>query len=256
VSQGGHDRVYVYAVLSASEQANVSVAGVEEAPVRTIEHAGLAALVSDLEADELSAAREVRAHWRVLEQASEGATVVPVRFGMVLEGDRAVREQLLEPNADRLTELLRELTGRLQLSVSGDYDEERLLHGVVRSSPQVAALRERVRELPESATYYDRIKLGEWVAAEVARHREEDTALVLARLEPFAVSARPEDVSSPAAAFKLAFLVDKDKLDRFSEAVGRLREELGDRIELRYVGPLPPYTFADVDLSTGDAAWA
>ena len=42
----------------------------------------------------------------------------------------------------------------------------------------------------------------------------------------------------------------------WDEAVGRLRAELGERISLRYVGPLPPYSFADSDLSTGAPAWA
>ena len=84
-------RVYVYGVLAGADAPNVSAVGVAQSHVRTVEHAGLAALVSTLEADELAAAREVRAHWRVLEDASKSATVLPVRFGTVLEGDRAVR---------------------------------------------------------------------------------------------------------------------------------------------------------------------
>ena len=129
-------RVYVYGVLPGADAPKVSAEGVEQAHVRTVEHAGLAALVSTLEG-------EVRAHWRVLEDASKSATVLPVRFGTVLEGDRAVRERLLEPNAERLTEMLDELSGRVQLNVRGDYDEERLLREVVRTSPQVAALPRR-----------------------------------------------------------------------------------------------------------------
>jgi hypothetical protein len=249
-------RVYVYGVLPGADAAKVSADGVEQAQVRTVEHAGLAALVSTLEGDELAAAREVRAHWRVLEDASKSATVLPVRFGTVLEGDRAVRERLLEPNAERLTEMLDELAGRVQLNVRGDYDEERLLREVVRTSPQVVALRDRVSRVSDSAGYYDRIRLGELVAAQVAAHREQDAALAIARLEPFAVSARAEEVSSQNGAFKLAFLVESGEVDTFSEAVGLLREDLRELVTLTYVGPLPPYSFAETDLSAGTAAWA
>jgi hypothetical protein len=249
-------RVYVYGVLRAADAPNVSAGGVEQAQVRTVEHAGLAALVSTLEGDALAAAREVRAHWRVLEDASKTATVVPVRFGTVLEGDGAVRERLLEPNAERLTEMLDALAGRVQLNVRGDYDEERLLREVVRTSPQVAALRDRVSRLSDSAGYYERIRLGELVAAEIAARRDQDAALAMGRLEPFAVSARAEEISSQNGAFKLAFLVEGGEVDAFSEAVGRLREDLGERVTLSYVGPLPPYSFAETDLSAGTAAWA
>jgi hypothetical protein len=126
----------------------------------------------------------------------------------------------------------------------------------VRTSPAVAALRERLQGLSEAAGYYDRIRLGELVAAEVGRHQEQDGALALARLEPLAVTARAEQPSSPNVAFNLAFLVEGGEVDSFSEAVGRLREELGERVALRYVGPLPPYSFAETDLSAGAAAWA
>jgi len=256
VPQNDDARVYVYGVLSSAEQGGVSVDGVEGSEVRKIQHAGLAALVSTLDADALAAARELRAHWRVLEEASKSATVLPVRFGTVMEGDTAVRERLLEPNAERLAELLRELTGRVQLNVKGDYDEEHLLREIVRASPAIGTLREQIGKLPDAASYYDRIRMGELVAAEVTRHREKDEALALVRLEPAAVAVRVEPVSSQHGAFNLACLVEKDGVDEFSEAVGGLRSELGERIALRYVGPLPPYSFAEADLGAEAGAWA
>ena len=252
----GDASVYVYGVLSGAHQGRVSVGGVEGAQVRTIEHGGLAALVSTVDADALAAARELRAHWRVLEEASKTTTVLPVRFGTVMESDDAVREQLLERGGEGLTALLDQLSGRVQLNLTGDYDEQALLSAVVREVPAVATLRERVQKLSDSAGYYDRIRLGELVAGQVARRRDEDTALALARLEPLAVAASAEQSHSPNAAFNLAFLVEGGEVDAFSEAVGRLRAELGERVMLRYVGPLPPYSFAEADLSAEAEAWA
>jgi hypothetical protein len=248
--------VYVYGVLSGADATDVAIGGVEGADVRAVESGGLAALVSTLGGDALTAAREVRAHWRVLEEASKHGPVLPIRFGTVMDSDAAVRGGLLEPRADELTELLDALAGRVQLSVKGEYDEEHLLRGVVRASPTIAALRDRVRALPENAGYYERIRLGEVVAAEVARRREQDEALALTRLERWAVASRVEELSSPNAAFNLAFLVSSDDVDRFSEGVGLLREELGERVTLRYVGPLPPYSFVEADFGTGARAWA
>jgi hypothetical protein len=248
--------VYVYGILSAADQAAVHARGVEGSLVRTVEHAGLAALVSDLQAESLAAAREVRSHWRVLEEASKDATVLPVRFGTVLEGDDAVREQLLEPHAERLVTLLGELGGRVQLTVKGQYDEERQLIDVVATSPAIAALRERVRALPGEAGYYERIRLGELVAAEVARRREHDAQRVLDRLQPLAVAARAEAPKGPDGAFDLAFLVERSAIDAFSMGVVSVGDELGERVRIRYVGPVPPYSFADAELTVGSAEWA
>ena len=248
--------VYVYAVLAGSDQPGLSAPGVKGASVRIIHHSDVAALVSDLDDDALAAPREMRAHWEVLEEAARSATVLPVRFGTTMDSEDAVRERLLEPNAERLAGLLRELAGRVQLSVKGDYDEERLLGDVVRESPAVATLRERLRTLPEAAGYYERIRLGELVAAEIAHRRDEDSRLALGKLAPLAVASHVEEVRSPNAAFNLAFLVSREGLRAFSAGVRELVEQFDDRIRIRYVGPLPPYSFADAELTAGSAAWA
>jgi hypothetical protein len=186
----------------------------------------------------------------VLEEATQKATVLPVRFGTVMTED-AVRDDLLAPNAEELSALLQSLEGRVQLSVKGDYDEEALLREVVAGSRAIASLRERVRTLPEAAGYYARIELGELVAAEVARRREHDQALALERLQGHAIEVRAEQPRSAEGAFDLAFLVERRRVDGFSVAVGALREQLGRRIRLRYVGPLPAYSFADASLAAG-----
>jgi Gas vesicle synthesis protein GvpL/GvpF len=246
--------VYLYGVVQAHDGTEVEAPGVgaPDAGVRRIAHRDVAALVSDIEAGPLAAARELRAHWRVLEDAIARATVLPVRFGTVLESDEAVVERFLTPRHDELARQLAELAGKVQLTVKGSYEEDRLMRGVVDGSPTIARLRESVRGRPKAATYYDRIKLGELVAAEVEQARERDTVLVLERLGPLAVATRHEPPSSPEGAVNTAFLVERTRVDEFSRAVAALTDELGDRMRLRYVGPLPPYSFTEEEAT----AWA
>jgi gas vesicle protein GvpL/GvpF len=245
--------VYVYGIARAEEPTDIEAPGVgsAQAGVRRIVHRELAALVSDVERGPLTAARELRAHWRVLEEAVTRATVLPVRFGTVMEGDEAVVHEFLAPRHDHLVTQLAELSGKVQLTVKGFYDEERLLREMVDRSPAIAGLRGRVRGRPAAATYYDRIRLGELVAAEVEQARERDSAMVLARLEPLAVAARSEAPATQDAAVNAAFLVERGRVDEFSRAVAKLADEVEGRMRLRYIGPLPPYSFADEET----AAW-
>ena len=248
--------VYLYGIAPAAERANVEAPGVgeEHGGVRRIVHRDLAALVSDVDEGPLVAARGLRAHWRVLEEAVATATVLPVRFGTVMESDDAVVERFLAPRHDSLVAQLAELSGKVQLSVKGFYDEEQLLRGVLESSPAVAKMRERVQGRPKAATYYDRIQLGEAVAGEVERAREHDSGMVLGRLEPLAVAAQLEPPGTPDAAVNAAFLVERSRVDEFSEAVGKLADEVQGRMRIRYLGPLPPYGFTDEQEAVG--AWA
>ena len=111
--------------------------------------------------------------------------------------------------------------------------------------------------LPEAAAYYERIRLGELVAAEVeqrarARHGAGCSSGSTAR-RGRADASRPHGAE---AAVNVAFLVERDRLDEFAaRCASALQDELGGaRCELRCVGPLPPYSFADDDVRS--AAWA
>jgi hypothetical protein len=94
------------------------------------------------------------------------------------------------------------------------------------------------------------------VAAEIARRCEDDAQMVLGRLAPLAVQTRSENPSATNQAFDLAFLVDRDAIEAFSQAVAAVGDALSDRVSIRFIGPLPPYSFTEAELSVGSAAWA
>ena len=93
------------------------------------------------------------------------------------------------------------------------------------------------------------------VEAEIARRRAADTDAAVRELEGNAIAVRAGQAAHPAA-FDLSFLVERAGQDRFGEAVAALRKQLGDRIELRYVGPLPPFSFAQDGDAVRGGAWA
>jgi hypothetical protein len=161
-----------------------------------------------------------------------------------MESDDAVVDQFLAPRHDRLVALLAELSGKVQLSVKGLYDEERLMRGVVDESPAVAQLRERVRAAPGAAGHFERVRLGELVAAEVEARRERDAAAVLSRLEGLAVEARAEPAGGVAGAVNAAFLVERARTDEFTAAADAIAKELAGGMDVRCLGPLPPFAFA------------
>ena len=238
--------VQVYGVVPAASAP-------ELAGIRVIAHRNVAAVVSDIDDAEMRAARALRAHWRVLDDVNASTTVLPVRFGTVMADDDAVVAEFLEPSHDELAATLADMAGKVQLTVKGTYEEGVLMAGVVSRSPAIARMREEVSGLPEAATYYKRIELGRLVAAEVERAREHDGQAIVARLEPHALATRLEPQTALDSAVDAAFLVEKARIDEFSEAVTALGRELAGRVRLRYVGPLPPYSFTG---QKAGAAWA
>jgi hypothetical protein len=234
---------YVYGIVGSGTQAPGGP-GVVGAPVRVVDGGQAAALVSDLEGSEVELGRdEVLTHARVLEQALERGPVLPMRFGVVMEGDEDVRERLLEQHAEDLTDQLTRFSGKVEVNIRATYEEDALMREVVERNPQIAQLRESIRGQPEDASYYRRIDLGEQVATAVDRLREEDSRDIVDALSQVAEAVSQSAPAHERVALSAAFLVDRNRLSEFDDVLGALAAGQGGRLRFKYTGPLPPHSF-------------
>jgi hypothetical protein len=55
-----------------------------------------------------------------------------------------------------------------------------------------------------------------------------------------------ESAVTPGVLVDASYLVPGERFDEFDAAVGRLLQQLGPRVRITAIGPLPPYTFADL----------
>jgi hypothetical protein len=234
---------YVYGVVAASAPAPER-RGIGGAPLELVASDGLAALVSEVPADELRMGREaMSAHAEIVGAAHALSTVLPMRFGVVMEDDEAVRREILDAHRAALTDQLQEFEGTTELKVRAIYEEDQLLREVVSEDQDVARLRASLRGYPEDATYYGRIQLGELIAKAIERKREPDAQQVLDALAPLALAV---DVAEPAherVVVNASFLVQRARLEEFDAAVDRVGAAQAQRMRLKYVGPLPPHSF-------------
>jgi hypothetical protein len=181
----------------------------------------------------------------VLEEAFEAGTIVPCAFGTLLPSKEAVRRDLLDARRDELLDTLRRLEGLVQLNVRVLYDEDELLREVVSNEPEVARLRDQTRKLGD-AGYYERIRLGELVAAAVAARRERDANALYDRLAPLAADIA-SDEPGEGVALKASFLVERGALKAFDRELGAVAREHARRLVVESIGPLPPTAFAGTE---------
>jgi hypothetical protein len=237
----GAGPVYVYGIARPG--------GPRETEVRAVDGAGLQALVTDVPDGWRTAGRaDLEAHDRVLAELIDHETVVPMRFGVVMGSDEEVRERLLEPHADELTALLDTLEGHVQMSVKAYYVDDGLLREVLRRRPWLKRRADALSELPVAASQQQRIGLGRDVAEAVEEQRALDEQMLAAPLAALAADVRIQPSPSDRQAASIQLLVAADRRPALDAAVADLAREHGDRFAIRYVGPVPPYSFADIVL--------
>lgn len=239
---------YVYGVVPAGTAVPDDLPdGVAGGGVDLVPHGELAAVVSPVDPDEPTARRaDLIAHSAVVDGFAAGGPVLPVRFGSILADQDAVVRDLLEPEHDRLRGMLEELAGHVQLSVRATYEEDVVLAEVVAEQPEVAALRERTRDLPEDASYADRVRLGELVAAAMEGKRAADAEALLAAVVPHSASHRTREGSGLAHLVEGSFLVHQDHREAFESALEGVAEGLHPRARVQLLGPLAPYDYVDL----------
>jgi hypothetical protein len=243
---GAMKPTYVYGLVKADTALPEGLSGLgPSGRVSTIVHGNVAAIVSDVPVDRpLGARGDLVAHESVLDAVVVKAAVVPMRFPAVVDED-AVVDELLAPNEERFLSLLDELENRVQYTLTGRYEQDAVLREILEVDPEIAALREKIRLLPEDATYYDRVRLGELVVEALEDRREDEAAQIIGRLVPIACATASNPLAAPEDVVNTAFLVDREQREEFEDAVESVGQDLLGRVRLRLLGPVAPYDFVD-----------
>jgi hypothetical protein len=246
-SSDGESR-YVYGVVRA-DGPRPRDTGINGKPVRVVALEGIGALTSSVPDRELEAGRdELMAHSQVLERALERGVVLPMQFGMVMPDDEAVRELLLAAHRKELEAQLREMANKVEVNIKGIYEEGAVLREVLAESDEMAQLREAIRDKPEDATYFERIRLGELVAEALEAKQSVDERSLIDRLVPHAIAVELGQTVHERMALNASFLVDRGAIEDFDRAVDKLGKEQAERIRFKYTGPLPPHSFVELSM--------
>jgi hypothetical protein len=247
------ENVWVYGVVPSDAALRELERGSDGLPEVWIVEAGdLAAIVGEAPANDEKATRnQALAHAHVLEAAILDAPVVPFRFGIIVSSDHDVGTDLLDAQHDDLARLLNRVEGRLQMTLKVYYDEETVLREIVDDEPDIATLREEMREGSEEATRDVRVRLGELVSDAVDERRKRDAAEILERLKPVSVAAATDPLEKEFMVLNAPFLIERERQREFEDAGEEAAGERRDRMRFRLLGPMPAYNFIDVE----EPAW-
>lgn len=202
--------------------------------ISLVEAGGRAAIVSTVDDGPVEATRRnLLAHADVVEQLHADAVVLPARFGHVLESREEALELLALPEIE---ELLERHADTCELTLKGTYEEGVLAEIAAELQP----LREAYRATPSVDAG---IVLGEAVGEHLAERRARDESQVLEAVHPLILDFVSGQPAGEFAAFNLALLTKRDRVESIGAQLEELAEQLSPPLHFKLVGPLPPYSF-------------
>jgi hypothetical protein len=237
---------YVYGVVPADTTLPEGLQGLGPTGRVSLVHSGeIAAVVGQAPLDRALGTRDdLLGHEHVLETlVAEGITVAPMRFGAAVADEQAVSEELLAPHAEHFSDLLHDLAGRTQFTLTGRYEQQTVLREVIEEDPRIRALHEQIVGRSEAESYDQRVQLGELVVGALERKREADGDALVEELSALAVDVVARTPGEADGVVNAAFLVDEADRAEFEDLVENCGRRAAGRIRLRLLGPLPAYDF-------------
>jgi hypothetical protein len=250
------DGVYLYCVLRADEPPAFTSKGIGErgGEVSTVQVRDLVAVLSASPVIEYEQSRRnLLAHTRVLEEAMQHGTILPVRFGVVAPGAAVVRDQLLDQRYAELDAQLRSLDGLMEVGLKAFWYEGAIFDEILNTHEDIRQLRDSLVGKSADATYYERIRLGQMIEAAMQQRRETDAAQILDRLRPLAREVRSNKTITDRMVVNAAFLIERTLRGAFEEAVDQLDRTMGERMLFKFLTEAPPYNFVNLTLQWNQA---
>lgn len=231
---------YLYCITKVETPEGFAIKGIEGKDVYTVCAGDLAAVVSDSGVKEYLISREnILAHQKVIEEAFKQCVVLPVSFGTIAANTEELKEEILKPKAKEFLHALKEFEGKIELGLKAFWiDMESIFQEIVKNSPEIRRLKKS-----KHISYQDKIAAGELVAKHLDQKREAEKERILTPLLEIANDMKENKNLGDDMILDAAFLVRKTREREFDAAVNSIGNSYGQKIKLKYVGPLPAYNF-------------
>jgi len=258
---------YIYCLIGKAEKTDLGLNGLNGATLGLIPYKDINAVVSEMPVinfdrfDKEILDHYVAIHQQVNEElmsakggsASDGKyyDVVPMAFGIIapniVEVSRIMERAYLQFKA-----ALKKIKGKAEFVVQVWWDQKKLLSDLVRTTPEIQELKEELLTKDKILGLPLKLKLGKLIQQKAEVWREACLKDIQATLSSCSHDFTLNKLMGEEMIANFSFLVEKTReseLDRKMQELGRKYE---GRLRFKYIGPMPPYSFVNINLSLGN----
>lgn len=240
----GEEGIYIYCIIdNPKEEKEFKTPGIggRGDRVYSISYDGLRAVVSRSPKMRYQALREnLMPHELVVEEAMQKFTTLPVRFCTIAKSDEEVIEKGLKRFRITLKDLLEKMRDKVELGLRVMWKDLKPIFAEIAETPEV----KRLKSSPQP----NLMEIGKRVEEILKIKKEKEAEDLLGEFKKLAVDYKLNSTYGDPWLMNAAFLVEKEKEKDFDELINKIHEQHKGRINLKYVGPLAPYNFANVEL--------
>lgn len=239
--------MYLYAITDRPEAPLPDAPGLEDAPLFSLRHRDIVAVVSSLPDSGVSPVEtNLWRHEAVLEALMTDRAVLPVRFGTVPAHEDALRDVLSAHYAGFTTDL-DHVRGRVEVGLRVLWQEEQGGGGAEKRGSEEARARRGRRTGEQASSGSGRVYMMARLEEKRQQRAHRERAEALAReihtpLDKEAVDSTHQVLVTPRFLLTAAYLVERDETKGFQQQVQALNPAY-PAFRFLCTGPWPAYSF-------------
>ncbi|WP_204152459.1 GvpL/GvpF family gas vesicle protein [Leptolyngbya sp. CCY15150] len=240
--------LYLYGIFPYPGPRNLELVGLDQQPVHTHRIDSFTFLYSEAQQERyLASRRNLLGHERVLEQAMESGyrTLLPLRFGLIIEDWTAVEAQLIIPHAAGLKTLLERLDGQREVGIKVYWETATELESLMAEHEDLRAERDRL--MGKSLSMEQVIQIGQAIDEAMGDRKQAVIKTFQDALNPLAAEVVENDPLTDTMIYNAAYLIPWDDEPAFGDRVEELDQTFDDRLRIRYNNFTAPFNFAQLD---------
>lgn len=237
------DSKYIYGVIETDRRCEFGPIGLGKKPVYTVGLKGLACVVSDSNLEVYIAnAVNLAEHECVLEKVMDEHVVLPMRFGTVADSERGIL-LMLKKHGKQFVRMLKKLSGKVEVELEVAWkDVKAVFNEIALQNPVL----KKMKSDPHAKSREDVIMAGQMVCQLLQDRKAKESEAFIKVLKKVSEGCVISKNTCDELMMDASFLIDKTKIGEFNKTVDLLDVKTGGRFDIRYIGPLPPYSFVEM----------
>jgi hypothetical protein len=173
--------------------------------------------------------------------------IIPMRLGTIM-GSKEEVIKILANGHDLIIDTLKKIEYLTEIDLAVTWADFSITIKEIAGHPEVIALKEDILKSGEQLSQAHQVKIGMLFQAKLAEKNKKVELKILEALSQHCVHVKMHDVMNDQMITNSAFLMNRNKKEKFEEVIEQLDDEFKGLLNFKLVGPLPCYSFYTIEV--------
>ncbi|MEW6407895.1 MAG: GvpL/GvpF family gas vesicle protein [Patescibacteria group bacterium] len=248
---------YIYSIIKENKDRRFGSIGINNQEIHLLHYKDIAAVVSDASVvnfnrlNKKELIKYAAIHQKVQEVVMKDYDVAPMAFGIIAPSAYEVFH-ILEKAYLQFKTALKKIENKTEFVVHIFWDQKKLLEELVRTNLEIRRLKQEIVNKPSILKIPAKLKLGKLIHKALESQRKAYIKDTYSFLASFAFDSVFNKLIKDDMIANFSFLIRKTEESALDKKMQELGQRYEGKLKCKYIGPMPPYSFVNINLSLGN----